>query len=117
LTDETKLTMSVLLREGVPESAIVRLPDRVTSTRDEARAVAAYLAGRPARRILVVSSGFHTRRARWIFERELAGLGVEVRTAAAHAPDDPGDDWYRTDEGLILYFIESIKLLAYRILY
>ena len=57
---------------GVPASAMASTPT-VVNTADEARAVRALLPGRD-RRILLVTSAFHMRRAQRLFERE--GLRV-----------------------------------------
>jgi uncharacterized SAM-binding protein YcdF (DUF218 family) len=57
----------------VPPEAIV-VTDRVTNTAEEAAAVAALLAPRGARSVLLVTSAFHVPRARALFER--AGLVV-----------------------------------------
>jgi uncharacterized SAM-binding protein YcdF (DUF218 family) len=98
---------------GVPGDAIEILPGVVTSTRDEALRVREYLARHPARRLTVVTTAFHTRRARWIFRRVLADLNVDVRAAAATDPDFNESNWYRTEEGLILYINETIKSIYY----
>jgi uncharacterized SAM-binding protein YcdF (DUF218 family) len=60
-------------RWGVPPEAII-VTDRVTNTAEEAAAVAALLAPRGARSVLLVTSAFHVPRARALFER--AGLVV-----------------------------------------
>jgi uncharacterized SAM-binding protein YcdF (DUF218 family) len=115
--DETAAYRTALIDRGVPPAAIQVLPGRVGSTRDEAHRVADYLRGHPLRRIIVVTTGFHTARARWIFRKILHGTGVEVRMAAATHPLFTEQTWFRSDEGLVLYFGEAIKTLYYRLLY
>jgi len=66
---------------GVPESQILKTT-RVTNTAEESQAVATLLrdrlsdqaSGRITRRVLLVTSAFHMKRARWLFER--AGMTV-----------------------------------------
>ena len=114
MPNPTDVIVGILKREGVPASAITVLGDApVTSTADEARAVRNHLLEHPARRLLLVTSDYHTRRARFAFRRALSGLGVEV--LAVGAPHDTfGDrDWWRSESGLVAYFEEYVKLLYY----
>ena len=109
--NRTDVAVGMLRRHGVPDSAIVVLPfpGGVTSTQDEGRALRAYLERHPARRVTVVTSDYHTARARWTIRQELRGLGVEVRMAAAPEPGFGPRDWWRSEEGLILYLEEYLK--------
>ena len=66
---EHVLINRVLLARGVSESAIIRLDGDVGSTSDEARRLADFLAAHPEGTVAIVTTGMHTRRARWIFER------------------------------------------------
>jgi uncharacterized SAM-binding protein YcdF (DUF218 family) len=111
--DETAHTARVLEQQGVPRSAIVLIPDTVTSTRDEASRLAAFVRDHPMRRVTVVTTAFHTRRARYAFRRALSPLNVDVRMAAAMEPGFSESNWYRRDEGMVAYFAEAIKLVYY----
>lgn len=114
---ETGLTREVLIRLGVPPEAIRDLPGVVTSTRDESLRVREFARSHPLRRVTVVTTAYHTARARWIFRKTLAGTGIEVRMAAARAPSYDETDWFETDEGLADYFNEALKTLYYRLVY
>jgi uncharacterized SAM-binding protein YcdF (DUF218 family) len=114
---ESEITRTSLTREGVPEAQQVQLPDVVASTFDEAQAVRRYLADHPARRVLVVTSSFHSRRSLWIFQRVLRDLDVEVHVASIPHPSVDRVDWYMRDESLIMYFIETVKTLVYWVRY
>ena len=57
----------VLLKLGVPETAIQMLGTNVTSTRDEALALKAWVMANNAHSVVIPTDLFHTRRARWIF--------------------------------------------------
>lgn len=113
---ESALNRRVLLRAGVPEDRIVILPKIVTSTRDEAIQVRDYARAHGVRRIIVVTTAFHTSRARWIFERVLRGTNVEVRAAAAEDPRYNEANWY-TNRGLVEYLQEAMKRLFYQLAY
>lgn len=103
----------VLELEGVPAPAIVRLPTEVDSSWDEARALQRFLTGRSARRIILVTSAEHTRRARWIFRKMLAGATVEVRTAPARHLSFDETNWWKHEDGVLAYLHEYLKLPAY----
>ena len=64
-------------------SAVLLLDGQARSTYDEAVAAADYLGRSAPQRLLVVTNGFHTRRARWIFQRVLAGRAARISLVAA----------------------------------
>ena len=84
---------SVLVEHGVPAKAVAVAGDDIAqSTMDEARLVAAWATAHEIRRLIVVTSSYHTARSRFAFERALHGSGVEIRMAAASRPPfDPAD--------------------------
>jgi uncharacterized SAM-binding protein YcdF (DUF218 family) len=106
------------LREmGVPDSAIVVLTDQAKSTVDEASIVTAWIKTRQIRRVIIVSSSFHTRRAGHIFEWMLRGTGVIVRVRpAAHDRYKP-DSWWTDRNTLLTGFVEWQKMIYYRLRY
>ena len=80
---------------GVDRSRVVLLPHRVSNTRDEALAARDECVRRGIRRLLVVSSPYHTLRSRRVFERTFQGTGISVGVipATAYSPADP-DRWW-----------------------
>ncbi len=114
--NDSALNVRVLRHEGVPAASIVVLPLNSTSTREEAEQVREYVRTHPIRRIVVVTTAFHTARARWIFERVLRRTAVEVRMAAADDPRFNEQNWY-TNQGLVTYSEEAIKRLYYSLVY
>ena len=71
-------TRRLLESEQVPEEAVEVVGQGVTSTWDEARALASWAQEHRARRLLVPTDLFHTRRAGCILRRELQRVGTEV---------------------------------------
>jgi uncharacterized SAM-binding protein YcdF (DUF218 family) len=112
--DRSGLTRDYLVRQGIPADAVRVLPGEVGSTYMEARQV---VDQHPARRIILVTTSFHTRRARWVFRRVLRGRGVDIRVAAATDPAFNEHNWYLTEDGLIHYGSETIKTIYYWIKY
>lgn len=116
-SDETARTVNRLVTLGVPRAAIRVMPGEVESTFDEANRVRDEVLHTGLRRLTVVTTAFHTRRAGWVFRKVLEGLPVTVHTAAAVHPNYDEAHWYRSDEGLVLYFGELIKTLYYWLIY
>ena len=52
-----------LIDRGVPQTAVVRLAHRAENTRDEAAAISQFILSKGWKRIIVVTSNYHTRRA------------------------------------------------------
>ncbi len=92
----TDTTVRILLDRGVPRDRIVQIypSNGVRSTADEARALALYLRTYPAHTILVVTSPFHTRRARLALGRAITG-GHQLRMIAAPGDCNP-ENWRET---------------------
>ncbi len=84
------------------------------STRDEARVLVAELARRRVRRVLVVTSNYHSRRARRLFlaaEHERGG-GPEIRMVATADPFYDPASWWRSRQGCKTAFLEWSKTFA-----
>jgi uncharacterized SAM-binding protein YcdF (DUF218 family) len=100
-----------LVDRGVPAGAVVRFPHRARDTREEAAALAPFLASHGWKKILVVTSNYHTRRAEFIFARSL-NSGTELRVVAAAGRDYDPDNWWKTREGIRLFFHESVGMVV-----
>lgn len=109
--NDTDVDVAILRHSGVPDSAIAMIvvPGGATSTTDEGRLLAWYLRRHPADRVLMVTSEYHTRRARWALRRGLHGVQVEVRVSGARDPRFHAGNWWRSEEGLLAYFSEYVK--------
>jgi uncharacterized SAM-binding protein YcdF (DUF218 family) len=77
-----------LLASGVPGSAIEVLPGVVQSTREESEVVKSSAGDRGLRRVLIVTSPHHTRRALRIFERTVPEVEFGIASPSA------SDEWY-----------------------
>jgi len=97
--------------DGVPASAIELFPHHADNTREEAEALRSLVAQKGWRGILVVTSNYHTRRARFILNRVIPSE-VIVRVAEARDVDyDPGS-WWHSRLGLKIFFHESIGIVV-----
>jgi uncharacterized SAM-binding protein YcdF (DUF218 family) len=75
---EHELARQVLLRRGVAERQITVIGQKHDSTFDEAQSLASFLKERSAAKVLIVTSDFHTRRARWVFRRCLGEFAAQT---------------------------------------
>ncbi len=111
--NDADVVVRILQQEGVPDSAItmLRIPGGVTSTQDEGRVLRDYLRMSPAQRVIAVTSAYHTRRARWTLRRELDGIQMDLRMAAA--PDDRFDasNWWTREAGFLAFMNETLKFV------
>lgn len=112
----TDVATEAMRRLGVPDSAItlLEMPGGSTSTIDDARLLRAYVERHRIRRILVVTSAFHTRRTRWVLHRVLDGLDVTVLMVPAADPRFNERNWWRHEAGLLAYVEEYLKWLHNR---
>src|SRR5580700_11153127 len=113
----TELNRGVLRKLGVPETVIVVIGQNNSSTQQEALAVREWALQSQAKRILVPTELFAARRTRWIFDRELGPVGVEVFVHAFPPSGYTLADWWRHRHGLIDFNNEVLKYLYYRAKY
>ncbi len=111
--NDADVAVRILKQEGVPDSAITMLgmPGGVTSTQDEGRVLRDYLREQPAQRVIVVTSAFHTRRARWTLRRELRGVEADLRMAAAEDDRFDASNWWTREAGFLAYVSEMLKFV------
>ena len=117
----TQVILGVLKAEGVPESAIVRIGQAVTSTRDEAMAVRAWVNTLPPaspsgpRLLIIPTDPFATRRTNAFFEKTLPSW--DVRVVRTDPVNIDVDAWWTDEDGLISFQNEFIKTLLYAVKY
>ncbi|MBM3813736.1 MAG: YdcF family protein [Acidimicrobiia bacterium] len=107
---EYELAIPFAVRNGYPERYFEGFPVDANSTREEAALLNTELRRRGVKKVLVVTSNYHTRRSGILF-REII-RGCEFRIVAA--PDKhfrPGDWWLRR-EAQKTVFHEWVKLLT-----
>jgi uncharacterized SAM-binding protein YcdF (DUF218 family) len=84
-----------LIERGVPKDRILRISHNGENTREEAQALAQQALERRWRSVIVVTSNYHTRRARYIF-RHVFPSQTMVRVSGAHDGDFDPENWWRT---------------------
>ena len=105
--------------EGVPAAYVETLRPQTSSTFEEALLLRVYAKERGLDSMLVVTSGYHSRRARWTFERVFRDTGVRVNVVAV----GPGRQtpaaavWWLSPRGWRTVALEYLKLAYYRLRY
>src|SRR5947208_2007891 len=82
-----------LVERGVPKDKIVRLAHDADNTREEAEALTKLATQRKWHSVIVVTSNYQTRRARYIFRRVFP-QGIEVQVASARNGDFDPQHWW-----------------------
>jgi uncharacterized SAM-binding protein YcdF (DUF218 family) len=98
---------------GVPATAIVKLTHKAQNTREEAIESAKLIQTRGWKRIMVVTSNYHARRARFIYGRVLPS-SVSLRVSGARDSDFDPSRWWETRQGLKLFLSELAGYLVAR---
>ena len=100
-----------LIERGVPQSAIIRFAHHAENTRDEARDISQLISSRGWKRVLVVTSNFHTRRARYICSRAFPS-GTVLRVVAARDSDFDPANWWQSRLGVKIFTHELVGMLV-----
>jgi uncharacterized SAM-binding protein YcdF (DUF218 family) len=112
---EAELQRDVLIRLGVPSTAIAATIGYVDNTAQEANLLRAMVTANHWRRVIIVTSKYHTRRSAFAFKRGLKGTGAEVvMRASKYDPSDPAN-WWRNRADFRFASSEFQKLIAYRL--
>ena len=98
---------------GVPSSSIVKLAHRAQNTQEEATEAAHLIQAKGWKRITVVTSNYHARRVRFIYER-VVPQGVAVRVSGARDSDFDASHWWETRQGEKLFLSELVGYFVAR---
>lgn len=113
LPSRSEMQKDLLVRMGVAADAVIVLPAVHNTTGDEAATLAALIRERGWRRVIVVTSKLHTRRAGWIMRRAVSGTGAAIVMRASRLDLADPDHWWRDHSDRRFVLFETQKLLAY----
>lgn len=100
-----------LIERGVPKDKIIRFPHEAESTLEEAAALARLCSERRFRSVIVVTSNYHARRARYIFHKVFPP-GIAVSVAGAHDGDFDPDHWWEKRKSEELFLHEVVGMMV-----
>ncbi|MGB7847460.1 MAG: YdcF family protein [Candidatus Acidiferrum sp.] len=94
-----------LVERGVPKDKIIRFTHDADSTREEAEAVAKLAVGHHWKRLVIVTSNYHARRTRYIYQKVFP-LGIAVSVASAKDGDFDPERWWEKRKSIKLFVRE-----------
>lgn len=109
LSSREEISLKVLTQKGVPKTNIIIFGSALVSTLEEAETLRATIKPLP-KRLLIVTSPTHTRRAKIIFSNYFPE--TEIRVLATPYEAFP-ENWWRHRNVAISVVLEPIKLLYY----
>ena len=112
---EVELQRDALVQLGVPAAAVVATAGYVDNTAQEANLLRAMVEANHWKRVIIVTSKYHTRRSAFAFRRGLEGTGAQpLIRASRFDPSDPAR-WWRNRSDFRFAGSEWQKLIAYRL--
>jgi uncharacterized SAM-binding protein YcdF (DUF218 family) len=100
-----------LIERGVPKERIVPFPQDADDTREEAEALKTLVAQKGWKSVIIVTSNYHTRRARYIF-RKVFPSDVKIAVASASDADFDPSNWYQHRRAVKRFQHEVLGLLV-----
>jgi uncharacterized SAM-binding protein YcdF (DUF218 family) len=112
--NESDLALQFIEREGYPPQWFIPFPDPSHSTKEESFYILRELRTRGVHNFILVTSDYHTARARRIYLAMEKQLGYEPPFETVAAPNDyfHADSWWRNREGEKIVFTEWWKTVA-----
>ena len=111
-----QLSQKALISMGVDSSAI-KLIERGTSTYEESEEILAYSQVMGFKRVMIISSKYHTRRIQNVFKDKFQEAGIEVIVLGAEPLDYDLDKWWESESAMIFVNNEYVKLIYYWLKY
>ncbi len=109
--NEAILAIRYANSRGVPANYFEAVPIRAFSTLEEAHALAPELRKRNIRKLLLVTSNYHTHRSAGIY-RAVVGKDIAIHSVAAPDPYFRPESWWHNREGQKIVFYEYSKTIA-----
>ena len=116
-----ELARNELIKQGVPAENIEVLQPVVSATFDEAKVLAETIKTKNLNSVLLVTSGYHTRRAFWICEKVLrennleTEIGIVSPEAGINTPQPK--KWWLSPKGWKFVGGEYLKMIVYWMFY
>lgn len=107
----------ILKFEKVEYNIVEDINGGAKSTFDEARDLIIYLNKHPFERVIIVTDNFHTRRAKYAFDKIFNNSECKTIIEIAGATNQIYDEsnWWKTERGLNAYVSEGFKYIIYLI--
>lgn len=105
----------ILKYEKIPYEVVPNFNGGARSTFDEAKDLLKYLETTPLKKVIIVTDSFHTRRAKYAFDKVFIGSNCKTIIEIAGAKNDIYDEtnWWKSERGLNAYVSEFFKYIIY----
>jgi len=100
-----------LIERGVPKDKILRVAQEGDSTLEQAETLAKFVLAKKWHSAIVVTSNYHTRRARYTF-RHVFPRGIDVRVASARDGDFDPETWWEKRKSSKLFMREILAMIV-----
>ena len=110
LGPESNETIEYARRRGYSPSLFRPLPSRANSTRSETAIIGQYLREHSVKKLILVTSNYHTRRAAKLMRQASPGIWVVV--VPAPDPFFSPSTWWKTRNGQRTFLLEWTKTVA-----
>lgn len=114
--NDGSINRRVAVMHGVPGPAIVQIWDG-TSTYEEVVALKKFMTEHKLKKAILVTSAFHSRRARMCVRRVFKDSDMKLMITAPPDPYHSLDNWWKTENDMIAVFTEYVKLVYYFVKY
>ncbi|MED3561005.1 YdcF family protein [Bacillus xiapuensis] len=111
------VTMAQLMKEhaiqlGIPEKAII-MEDRADSTYENAYFTKKVIKSYPIHSAIVISSNYHMKRVKMIFDREFKDTGLKLFYTGAKDQYFSKTRWWSNNKSIMITITEYIKMVGY----
>ena len=108
---ERQFIEEYLNQQGFPAQQLRFCENTGNSTAEEALAVRDCLERMGAKEIILVTSEYHTRRSRFIYQRVLSGSGIVFRVHPAYSNQFWDKHWWRKRIWAKTFFEETVRMI------
>ena len=108
-------TREAMVQLGVPESAVHVVTGAVDNTAEEATLLRTMAGARGWRRVIIVTSKYHSRRSGFAFRRELRGAGITILVRTSRYDLSDPAHWWRSRADVRYVVSELQKWTLYRL--
>jgi uncharacterized SAM-binding protein YcdF (DUF218 family) len=117
MPSHSEFNREILLKLGVPVGVIETFGTANKNTRDEAVALRQWAERNAVSSFIIPIEIFPARRVRWIFRREFFGTAVSIEVPSFEPPDYARRNWWKTENGPVVFQNEVFKYIYYRLKY
>lgn len=111
-TTESDLLAALARQKGVPRAAILQERTSASTWEDAVRSLP-LVCRMGARRVVLVTSSWHSRRARWVFRRVYGPWGIQVLSSPSAEWRFALERWWQYPDGGETVVVEYVRLLWY----